>query len=1744
MAELATHTTDSRVETPTVPERKRGWGKAVLRGFGLLVAALLVLVVVLLLILQTGFGRNVVRNIAVGQIQNALAEGVTIEIARLGGNMFTNAELTGVVIRQNGETTVTIDTVRARYSLPALFHRTFSAGRIDVIGPVVFARQLPDSTFNLQHLFKPSDELDADTTAAPFTVVIDSLLVRRGRVETHFYTPGRDSILVLDQIVLTASDIFVGDDRLEAQFHQLVAEAISPGGAARVHLAVAGAVSREAISLDDLRITSAAGTDVSGSVRLTFAGGSLPDLTADLTIEPIAMADVRAFSGLDLYGNPRVRLTARSENGRLTFAVQGAPHEGATIVLDGSLENTGRIRYRVEGRLRGVNPALLTHNESHTASLTGDLRLDLTGASLRTLDGPFAVNLTDTRIGNQPFDHLRIDGAFRAGRLEFGLDADVPGARFHAEGDARPFDETPIYDISGEANDVNLARLLRDPSRTTSFSGSFSVSGAGIEPETMTAEAIIDLKNVRFGGLVLDYLDGVAEIRHGRVRFVAESSLANGGGLIEVAGEAQPFDDPLTYRVTDGRVRHFNLAALTGNPAQESDLTGTFTLDGRGTDPSSLVANLTASLQDSRFGDYDLVEANFDGALARGFVSLDGSADLGRLGYVEFTGAARPFDPVLTYDVSGRVEHLDLAELTDNPDRQSDISTAFTASGRGLDLASLSLQARLDLDYSSYGAQEVTGGLLNLRLVRGNLTVEGLLETPEGAFALDVSGRPFGPFPALAFGERMCFNGVDLAKLTGNPDLRSRLNGCFRGSLNGFDLATLAAEGSITLQPSTFNDAEILSGDIELTLREGLVDADADLVLGSDGFGGGGFDSDGVQRGMVFHLDGRLFDAVPTYAASGRFTRVDLVALAGLEAEQPALLTLDFDLEGAGLVFETMSLRGYVAAGRSKLGPVTLDTLQARFNLHRGRLVLDTLLLRSDLADADGGGVIILTDEAGTEISGLAINATLYDLSPLNAYTARPLSLAEGELSLEIMGEPGAPLSLNVALSAQRFAYGSTALSAVNSQLSGTFDPTSGELNLRNRLDFKFLSQPALLIERGSIDMTFDGAEFVMEGDVRVDRKRSFDFSSRLEIGREERSTLIEQLNLNLDGEAWSLAQPARISIGEGYRFQNFLLQAEDGTQQIAVDGLIDPEGEQAFIFTMEDFKAETVADLFGFEGLGGRFTTTLLMTGSARNPEITGTASLYDFTSGGDPVGSIDISLDYADERLGLEARLDHISGKALTVRGHVPLHFSLADVGDDGIPSITEAADTDEVSLAIRADSFQVGWMKPFLNPRSYTDIAGILNADLTVDGTQADPQLKGRARLENGRLGLGFTGRVFETLSASIRFIGNQAILQSAVLTDGDGSERMTAEGTVTLQKLSLGEIDIRFVPHRLLAMETPTYDGLVIGQGADSLRLTGTLANPVVRGSAVLTPGAINMTDELISRRLEDVRLSAADLRIVESRFGRRITARDTSVSRFYKSLDLNVDVEIGRDVWLRSRSGLLPFAAEFSGNVQAVKAPLAEQTSLFGTVDVTRGWVEALSRRFDIERGTLIFNGLMEETLVDLEAKLDIRTDPEVGTTAVEIGLLVNGRLGDDLTITLSSSPQLDNADIVSLIVTGQLAENVIGGGALAGAGEGFFLGQISGIVEGLGSSLGESIGFNLDVVRIDQTPEGLVIRLGKYLTNKAFVSFGIPINTGGDNLLRRNNPELTLEYALIRWLLLQLEYQNGLGGGLIYEYAY
>lgn len=1700
-----------------------------------MLAALVICVVLVALLLQTNFGRDHVRQIAEQQIENALAPGTDVFIGRLRGNVFGSITLENISIEHQEETLASMDELQLDYRLSQLLKRRVEISDLVLVRPDIRAIETEDGSFTITQLF-PDREETQDSTESVWTIAANSIAIQDGRSTIQLID--EDSSIVVDGIGLAATDFVLSGSEMELAMDELLAHVVSANRESDVNLSISGSLTNQHIHLASLRIESAAGTDISGTARVSFTSASdsdttrgLPPITGDLSVNPLALSDVRAFSNLELYGDPRLRLSSHTNDGNLILAVQGSLHEGATISLDGIIEKDNMLRYRADGEVRKLNPSLLTRNDAHQANLNGDLRIDLAGTSLETLDGPFALALTDTRWGGQAIDRLRLDGSIQSGRIDFGLDSSIPGLDLHAEGNVRPFEESPFYNIRGTAADVNLAGLLNDPSQSTTLSGDFTIVGSGLTPDEAALSLSADLGSLRSGSLSLDDAQIEGNLRRGNLQFVAAAALANQAGTIDARGSMRPFDQPLSYSIDTGHYSNLNVSALTGNPEHASDITGSFTASGRGIDPQTLVLDLTTSVRDGYFDHYDLVAVDLDLRMNRGIASFDGNADLGRSGRLNVAGTVSPFAGGRPIEASGNLYNVDLAELLDNPELSSNITSTFSIRGNGTSLDTMVGTAELDLDYSSYGAQEVNEGQIVLHLNQGTVTVEGQLQTPEGHLVLDVTGRPFDEHPQFAIGEGMCFSSLDLATLTGNPAYRTSLSGCFTGTLNGRELSQASGGGVLTIRESRVNSAVFDSGKVEVELVNGQVDATGLAHLHSA--------STPTSR-ISLGFNGRPFDERPGYTSSGEFYQLDISSFLSTEPEQPIRLSATYDISGEGFDLETMRMNGRFIGEQSKLGEATLDTLYASLNIDRGVIQVDTLFLESDLMEASANGQLVLSDRPDAGASNFTLEADLFDLSAVNHYLEQPVALESGALRISVEGNQNEPLVANVRARAKRFSYGTTAVNSFASSITGSFDPQSGTFDVRSDVGFDFFSQPGILVEGGNIAVEYNDDGVGLAGNITLDRRRNVYFDSHLQIAEEASMLRLDSLQMVLDGTDWTLAQPTQISIGEeGYRVQTLLLLADDGAQQIVADGLVNPNGEQSFVLSIEGFNVESVADLIGFDGIGGTLSTDLSMSGPAYNPEIFGRMTVRDFTSLGNEVGELGVDIDYQNERLDLGAQLQHLSGRTLTAEGYLPLSFSLSDALSDDAAAISEVADENEVEFTVQADSMPIGWVRPFFNQRAYTHMEGLLNADLVINGTQADPQLEGSAELMNGAIGLSVAGRVFETLSMSLRFIGNQAVIEEATLVNPtSGRLKAEATGTITLPKLSLGELDLTVTPHRLLSMETRTYDGLVIDEGPQPIHLSGTLLEPVLRGSAVLSPATINMTEELVARDIEDVQLTQDDLRQIQTVFQRRITEQDTAISRFYKSLDLDIDVAIGRDVWLRSSSGL-PFAVEFTGDVQAVKASEAEQTSLFGTVEVTRGYIETLSRRFEIERGTLVFNGLIDETMVDLQATLDIRTDPSVGTTAVEITLLAQGRLADDLTITLSSNPQLDNADIVSLIASGRLSEDLFGGGALVGTVEGLALSQLSGLLEGItGNALG------LDVVQIDQEPGGLVIRLGKHLSTKAFVSLGQPISTSDAGGQATNNPQITFEYALLRWLLLQLEYEDGVGGGLIYEYAF
>lgn|GEM_PF-2159305 len=1708
--------------------------------------------------LGTERGRAFVQRTAVTQFTNVLAEDVEVEVGRLEGNFLTGARLTGLVLRRDGEVLATVDTAFVDYTLRTLVRRTFSADELVVAGATVYARQREDGSFNVAGLLRPRER---DTQRRPFTVLIETLALRRSRVEVRFWPPGGrtsrgDSVIVLDSLNTVVRGFAVaGQERLEGAIAGLRTVAVAPYGAARVRLDAAGAFTRRDLTLERLRLDGSNGTRLVGRTRLAFRRDELPVFDAVVDAAPLALADVRAFAPVPAYGDPRLRLTADSDGRRLAFSLLGAldnaDGDDATLSLDGDLsrDTNGPLAYTAEGSLRRLDLGALTGNPALAGELTGDLRVDLRGTEPRALAGAVSVRLRESRLGGRAVERLTLDGDVAAGRVTFDLDGRIPGLDLEASGEARPFDPVPSLAVRAWARDLDLALLAPGRGLRGRVAGDAAFVGQGTSAADLsgTAALSLDALDVTVGErrLRLDGAEVDADIEGGFFAFDADARLAGGGGRVRASGTADTATDPLRYEITSGRLDALDPAAITGNPAHEGRLTGTFTLDGAGTDPRTMTLQATAALDGSRVGRYDLRRVRADVALRRGVADVDLDADLGAAGGLTAAGTVRPFADPLAYDLRGTLRDVDLAVLTDNPAQASSLTGAYTARGAGLDPRTLSLDATLALQDSRYGDYVARSSDVRARLAGGALSVTGDLDLPQGSLALDLTTRLFdGDGLALTFGERMCFRDLDAGAFTEGSDLSTSLTGCFTGSLAGLDdLETARAGGTLTLRRSTVNEAVVEAARAVFALADGALTADLDVTLppptGDDG------DATGPPGRLVAAVQARPFDDRPRYAARGRTDRLDLGPFLSLPSDQPARFTTTFDVSGEGLEPETMTLAATLAAGGgSAVGPVRVDSLDAQVALADGILRVDRLSLDTDLADAEGSGTLALFNAGAA--SRFRLDGAVESLAPLGAYLDPAPTLERGTFSLTAVGRPGEPLAVAGRLEADRLALGETGVTAIDGDLDLQIDR---ERLARDGLGavagtvvstFDTFRSGTFLVREGRFETTLDGSDIALRAFAVVDERRDVQAALRLNLDTDPLEIGLEEGTVGLDDSLWRIGQPARIVFDDGILVRGLMLSSEaNGGQQILADGRLDFSGEQDLVATVENVRLEGIADLAGYDDLGGAVSATLALSGPAAAPILSGTIELDDLTAQGVAVGTMDAELSYADGRLGLDAILTHVSGETLTLDATIPRRFALADGGVTG----EDAAADDEVTIVARANAFPIGWVEPFLDDRAVSELGGALRLDLTVSGTQAAPELDGVATVTDGRFGAVATGIVYPFF-ADVTFRGNRISLDDVRVTDDAGATRLDVDGVVRLRELSVGEFDLTIRPDAFTAIDTRTFRRLVLDAGTQPLRLTGSLTAPVLRGAVTLARGDIYVTDELVPPDLERVELTDEQLRTLEARFGRVITARDTAVSRFTDALDYDLTVQINRNVWLRADAGL-DYDIEFEGDVQAVKRSYAKESQLFGQIELVRGSVQTLNRRFDVQRGTLTFNGPPLSAQVDLGATLDVRlTGTLAGQSSAQITLDVAGRLDDNPEIRLSSNPAMDPADIISVIATGQLSDNFASGSALGGVLGGALYGEIGGLLEGFASS-----NLGLDLAQIDVGEGGaVVIRVGKYLSNRLFFTGGFVVNPTQTAATRESQVpvELTLDYQLLRWLAAQGEFsgRRGLGGGLETQIAW
>mgnify|MGYP006377646793 CR=1 FL=1 len=269
-------------------------------------------------------------------------------------------------------------------------------------------------------------------------------------------------------------------------------------------------------------------------------------------------------------------------------------------------------------------------------------------------------------------------------------------------------------------------------------------------------------------------------------------------------------------------------------------------------------------------------------------------------------------------------------------------------------------------------------------------------------------------------------------------------------------------------------------------------------------------------------------------------------------------------------------------------------------------------------------------------------------------------------------------------------------------------------------------------------------------------------------------------------------------------------------------------------------------------------------------------------------------------------------------------------------------------------------------------------------------------------------------------------------------------------------------------KLVLADTPEYHivaspDLTIAAGSEGYRVRGEVLIPKAR----ITPRDLTMT----VATSPDERLVGAE-------------ETDTGPSTLER-LRARVRVVLGDEVRVDS----LGLKAKLAGAVTVISRP-GDIVRGNGSIRVVEGEYKAFGQFVRIKRGVLSYN----RTPLD-DPTLDLVGEREIKAEDIVVRINVRGTLSSPF-VTVSSEPPMSESEALSYLLTGRSINTLQSGEAasLDRAAQSLAVGGGGLLLGGLGNRIG------LDEVAVESTGEDdTSVVLGKYLSPKLFVSYGISI---------------------------------------------
>lgn len=1358
----------------------------------------------------------------------------------------------------------------------------------------------------------------------------------------------------------------------------------------------------------------------------------------------------------------------------MQLAVEGTFTDGGQVAAAVML-NPKLSQWEIDSlRVNNLNPALMTAMVPGRvfANLSGQLM----GKSIDNLSGVLEFMDVQGSLGMVPMEAVHARAEISEGEAVLDLQGQLASARIDMQGE---FDLSQMRGrVAGIFSGFDIGQYLAN--QWSALDGSFQVN----LDEAPTAVLILNEGRLGTRSITAGHIQGQAD----SAAFEIEGHIDTDQGSITL--KTARIDSLLTGQIT---LSSLDIAGLA-NLEQSSRVNAQLNLSGRWP-VDSLILDLTADtswlnglavgaahahlfVQDSDLRATFQVHTDAGDVQGYGTMILSGPQPSWSFPQVIFAGAdVGALGAPMTSRLAGKLQFA----------------------GRGLN----SVEGSASLNQSQIGEQVIDSAQVILSISSGEADLSSDMYWPEGGLEMAVTADSLFDTPTVLL-RRARFANINLGTILSEPSWQTSLTGAV-DSANVRGEPKMAAGVHVHLDSSSVNSQVVRTGTVELRADHTGVAGRMRLEL---------------PAGYVI-VDTLLQQSDGSFAARGHVRELDLQALAGIEA----VVSGSLDLAGAGshpdsLVLDHVEL----SVSDAIVSGIALQAGRARGAWRNGRVLLDTLALESSVAHIRAAGELAFQNGRGEQ---LGLVGHLVDARPLERWLGPVSGGDTPEDTFHVHVESRADSLLFSA----RFGLGPATLGdlRVFNTLGAVHGHAVGRKASLNEamLELSRISVPALAARSAALEIHREDDRMRYHGALNIDDMRLASIRGYADL--EQQRLVLQDFTMHLDDDHWHLDQEAVISTGNQYRVRNLLLV--ENTQEVAIDGVVDFNGQQNLGISLYNVQMERFADLLGFESLGGTVNGGLFLSGPAGSPVLNGSLDL-DVRQEKQRIGALQTEVGYEDFRLSMDADLTHRDGSSMHLSGHVPADFRLKK--DAPMPDV-------DVALSMQANALNLEWIAPFLDPQAVTGLSGSLSADLDLVGTADSPRLVGTVDLMEMAMHLPEPGITVAQGQLQARSEG--ATVQVDTFSVHSGQGQLTGRGQVVLEALRSVELDLAASLNEFRLVDTRPYQADADGR----LRLTGTLVRPELTGRLDMTGAVIRPQEAPTGISSSRVAFTEADLQMLEQYFNIRVTQQDTTTFSLADALSMNLEMGIPGNVWLRSVHNPEMDIA-LAGSLRMTKAAFEEQ-QLIGTLNVVPqlSSVHQFGRQFDIRNGRVTFAGPALDPYFDLQAAMTVR-EQSAQDAQVTILLEAKGQLQDpnSFELNLRSEPiSLDPADILHYIATGRPAANAFqtAGTSTLQAGSNLAINQLNALIAGAAGA-----GLGLDVVRIQpEGSRGLTVTAGKHISRRLFTSVSWPLasESQSDASRLQSRKTLSVEYVLYPWLFARLRADtSALGVSVLTQYTW